>query len=264
MTKPMLLGVADALIISLETGVQMYSASLSSHTIEQSVDVTDLRGGRGNKIIGRLKTNKGLSVTLEDLQQTKEMQALISGGKITEGTMSAYMMPKEVSYTTDGLLLDGSTQDNPTPKKPNEIPCVNAETGAALVGEWNGGDNKLVLKVANPGGVAGAEIGNGTKVLLGGYEYDAQTEGFFKINSTKFADNVAVVLEEDVYNGENMQIIGVKQTIIPVASPDENFSLSGSAEISETTASYTFTALANGECGDLGYVVYLPYNAPTC
>ena len=74
MTKPMLLGVADALIINLETGVQIYSASLSSHTIEQSVDVTDLRGGRGNKIIGRLKTNKGFSVTLDDLQQTKEMQ----------------------------------------------------------------------------------------------------------------------------------------------------------------------------------------------
>ena len=51
---------------------------------------------------------------------------------------------------------------------------------------------------------------------------------------------------------------GVKQTIIPVASPDENFSLSGSSEISETTASYTFTALASGDCEDtLGYVVYL-------
>ena len=61
-----------------------------------------------------------------------------------------------------------------------------------------------------------------------------------------------------------MEIIKVKQTIIPLASPDENFSLSGSAEISETTASYTFTALASGDCENLlGYVVYLPYT-PKC
>ena len=71
MTKPMLLGVADAVIIA-ENGMQMYSASLSSHTIEQTVDVTDLRGGRGNKIIGRLKSGNSLTVTLEDLEQNNE------------------------------------------------------------------------------------------------------------------------------------------------------------------------------------------------
>lgn len=61
-----------------------------------------------------------------------------------------------------------------------------------------------------------------------------------------------------------MQIIGVKQTIIPVASPDENFSIAGSREISETTVSYTFTALSSGACNDLAYVVYLPADEQDC
>ena len=68
MAKEMLLGVADVLILDDATGMQIASATLSSHTIEQTVDSTDLRGGRTNKLIGRLKTNKSLSVTVEDLQ----------------------------------------------------------------------------------------------------------------------------------------------------------------------------------------------------
>ena len=59
MAKEMLLGVADVLIIG-SNGLQLASGTLSSHTIEQTVDASDLRGGRQNKIIGRLRTNKGL------------------------------------------------------------------------------------------------------------------------------------------------------------------------------------------------------------
>ena len=46
MAKEMLLGVADVLILDDATGMQIASATLSSHTIEQTVDSTDLRGGR--------------------------------------------------------------------------------------------------------------------------------------------------------------------------------------------------------------------------
>lgn len=260
MTKPMLLGVADALIIS-QSGLQMYSATLSSHTIEQTVDSTDLRGGRANKLIGRLKTSKNLSVTLEDLQQTKEMQALLSGSKIANGAMNAYVMPQEVLYVTDGLTLKTGAID------PEKIPCSDVETPTnTLVTQFDGG--KLKIGVSGTGGNTQGnvvqEIGQGTKILLGAYEYPANNVDYFKVSGTKFAENVSVVLEEDIYDGETMQIIGVKQTIIPVASPDENFSLSGSREISETTASYTFTALASGECSDLGYVVYLDAPVNIC
>ena len=80
----------------------------------------------------------------------------------------------------------------------------------------------------------------------------------FKVQAGKFAENVTVVLEEDVYDGETMQIIGRKQTILENCSVDENFSLAGSREIGETTASYTFTALDSGDaCATLATVVYL-------
>ena len=262
MAKPMLLGVADAVIVA-ENGMQMFSASLSSHTIEQTVDVTDLRGGRGNKIIGRLKSGKSLTVTLEDLKQTKEMQAYISGAEVEEGTIEAYTMPEELNYVNGGITLIHD------PKYLDNVVCSSVLTGEKYVFEYNQGGKTLKVgqlgQGTNAPGAIDTEIAEGTKIFLGAYIYDADaTTEYFKINSVKFAKNVTVILEEDVYDGETMQIIGVKQTIIPVASPDENFSLSGSREISETTASYTFTALASGDCNDLGYVVYLPAPKSNC
>lgn len=245
MAKEMLLGVADVFIVG-SNGLQLASGSLSSHTIEQTLDVSDLRGGRQNKMIGRLKTNKGFSVTVEDLEQSKEFQAYISGGEIKKGSITAYALPKEVKYTNEGITL------SPAPSlKTGKLPCELAN-GTKVEGTIEGSTLTIT------------EATEGDTVLIGGYAYEATNAEHFKIQGGKFAENVTVILEEDVYDGETMQIIGVKQTIIPVASPDENFSLAGSREISETTVSYTFTALSSGACNDLAYVVYLPADEQDC
>ena len=81
MAKPMLLGVADALVIT-KSGLQIAAGTLSSTSIDMSTDISDIRAGRGNKLIGRIKTNKNVSVTIEDLEQTPEFQALVSGAEI--------------------------------------------------------------------------------------------------------------------------------------------------------------------------------------
>jgi len=245
MAKPMLLGVADALVIT-KSGLQIAAGTLSSTSIDMSVDASDLRGGRGNKIIGRLKTNKNVSVTIEDLEQTPEFQALVSGAEIKSGSITAYVMPKEVRYVTGGIDLE----ETPIEAK---IPCQILKNGSKVDGTVTAG--KLT--------VTGAEAGD--KVLIGGYTYQASDAKSFKIQAGKFAENVTVVLEEDVYDGETMQIIGRKQTILENCSVDENFSLAGSREIGETTASYTFTALDSGDaCATLATVVYLGVEESTC
>lgn len=245
MAKPMLLGVADALVIT-KSGLQIAAGSLSSHTFDQTVDITDLRAGRGNKLIGRLKTNKNVSVTIEDLEQTPEFQALVSGAEIKTGSITAYVMPKEVRYVTGGITLEHTPLEA-------KIPCQILKNGSKVEGTV--ASTKLT--------VAGAEEGD--VILVGAYTYNATSAKHFKVQAGKFAENVTVVLEEDVYDGETMQIIGRKQTILENCSPDENFSLAGSREIGETTASYTFTALDGGDaCSVLATVVYLDSEEVSC
>lgn len=245
MAKPMLLGVADALVIT-KSGLQIAAGTLSSTSIDMSVDASDLRGGRGNKIIGRLKTNKNVSVTIEDLEQTPEFQALVSGAEIKSGSITAYVMPKEVRYVTGGIDLE----ETPIEAK---IPCQILKNGSKVDGTVSG--TKLTVASATEGDI----------ILVGGYTYNATSAKHFKVQAGKFAENVTVVLEEDVYDGETMQIIGRKQTILENCSVDENFSLAGSREIGETTASYTFTALDSGDaCATLATVVYLGVEESTC
>lgn len=238
MAKPMLLGVADALVIT-KSGLQIAAGTLSSHSIDMSTDVNDLRGGRGNKLIGRLKSNKNVSVTIEDLEQTPEFQALVSGAEIKTGSITAYVMPKEVRYVTGGITLEHTPLEA-------KIPCQILKNGSKVEGTVSG--TKLTI-------ATGAEEGD--VILVGAYTYNATSAKHFKVQAGKFAENVTVVLEEDVYDGETMQIIGRKQTILENCSVDENFSLAGSREIGETTASYTFTALDSGDaCSVLATVVY--------
>lgn len=237
MAKPMLLGVADALVIT-KSGLQIAAGTLSSTSIDMSTDISDLRGGRGNKLIGRLKTNKNVSVTIEDLEQTPEFQALVSGAKIEEGAITAYVMPKEVRYVTSGITLDHTPIER-------TIPCIKLKDGSKVNGTVAG--TTLTISGAT----------EGDAILVGAYTYNATSAKHFKVQAGKFAENVTVVLEEDVYDGETMQIIGRKQTILENCSVDENFSLAGSREIGETTASYTFTALDSGDaCSVLATIVY--------
>ena len=238
MAKPMLLGVADALVIT-KSGLQIAAGTLSSTSFDMSVDTSDLRGGRGNKLIGRLKTNKNVSVTIEDLEQTPEFQALVSGAEIKTGSITAYVMPKEVRYATGGITLEHTPLET-------KIPCQILKNGSKVEGTVSG--TKLTI-------ATGAEEGD--VILVGAYTYNATSAKHFKVQAGKFAENVTVVLEEDVYDGETMQIIGRKQTILENCSVDENFSLAGSREIGETTASYTFTALDSGDaCSVLATIVY--------
>lgn len=245
MAKPMLLGVADALVIT-KSGLQIAAGTLSSTSFDMSVDASDLRGGRGNKLIGRLKTNKNVSVTIEDLEQTPEFQALVSGAEIKSGSITAYVMPKEVRYVTGGIDLEE------TPIEAT-IPCQILKNGSKVAGTVSG--TKLTVASATEGDI----------ILVGAYTYNASSAKHFKVQAGKFAENVTVVLEEDVYDGETMQIIGRKQTILENCSVDENFSLAGSREIGETTASYTFTALDSGDaCATLATIVYTDVEESTC
>ena len=66
-----------------------------------------------------------------------------------------------------------------------------------------------------------------------------------------------MVLDEQVFDAD-MQIVARKQTVFHKVIPNDSFTLDGSSERAEKTASYTFTvALVPGE-ESLGYILYIP------
>ena len=64
-----LLSVADVLLLDSKTGAQLASATLKSHSMNQSVDTTEIRAGQANDVLATIKNNKTIEVTIEDVQQ---------------------------------------------------------------------------------------------------------------------------------------------------------------------------------------------------
>ena len=232
-----LLSVADVLLID-KSGAQLASATLKSHNMSQTVDTTEIRAGQRNDVLATIKNNKTIEVTIEDVQQQRDFIAMMLGADVKEGQkVDAYVLPQGIEVKEGKLTL-------PHVPKSGQTPTVEDEDGEPI-------------SVTFENGVADVSQDNGTILYISGYAYEADAEQLMTIASDKFAGSYQMVLDEQVFNAD-MQIIARKQTVFHKVIPNDSFTLDGSAERAEKTASYTFTVALEPGQEDLGYVLYVP------
>ena len=244
-----LLSVADVLLLDKD-GHQLASATLKSHSMNQTVDTTEIRAGQANDVLATIKNNKTIEITIEDVQQKHDFIAMMLGSAMENAaaTVDAYELPKGMPLATETTLELAHA-----PKEAEEVKVTDA-TGKSL-GTLEGNDSDTVV------GVSGETLKAGDIVYVSGYAYAAPA-GSQKIvvKSDKFAGSYKMVLDEQVFDAD-MQIIARKQTVFHKVIPNDSFTLDGSSERAEKTASYTFTvALVPGE-ESLGYILYIPEQA---
>ena len=116
-----LLSVADVLLLDSKTGTQLASATLKSHSMNQTVDTTEIRAGQANDVLATIKNNKTIEVTIEDVQQKHEFIAMMLGAQMQTGaTVDAYVLPQ-------GLVVASNKVQLPqTPKEGEEIVVTKA------------------------------------------------------------------------------------------------------------------------------------------
>ncbi len=254
-----LLSVADVMLLQVvekEEGqketIQLASATLKSHSMNQTVDTTEIRAGQANDVLATIKNNKTIEVTIEDVQQKHDFIAMMLGSSIEDNakTVDAYVMPQglEVGKTVGGKGGEGQIV---LPQKPKagevlEVRTVDGKELTPQIGE----DNVVSL--------TGETLKDGDIVYISGYAYAAPTDNMkISIKSDKFAGSYKMVLDEQVFNAD-MQVIARKQTVFHKVIPNDSFTLDGSAERAEKTASYTFTVALEPGQKELGYVLYIP------
>ena len=234
-----LLSVADVLLLDKD-GNQLASATLKSHSMNQTVDTTEIRAGQANDVLATIKNNKTIEVTIEDVQQKHDFIAMMLGGTIKKDqTVDAYVMPQ-------GLKVVGGTVTLPQkPKSGN--PKLTKADGTPV-------EATFTEKVSSS--LIGVE--DGDIVYVEGYAYTSSADNMLiNIESDKFAGSYKMILDEQVFNAD-MQVIARKQTVFHKVIPNDSFTLDGSAERAEKTASYTFTVALEPGQEDLGYVLYVP------
>ena len=241
-----LLSVADVLLLD-DKGNQLASATLKSHSMNQTVDTTEIRAGQANDVLATIKNNKTIEITIEDVQQKHDFIAMMLGGKMEDAaaTVDAYELPKGMPLASETTLELAHA-----PKQGEEVKVTDA-TGKPLGTLTGNGTDKVVT-------VSGENLAKDKIVYVSGYAYEAPAKSQkIVIKSDRFAGSYKMVLDEQVFDAD-MKIIARKQTVLHKVIPNDSFTLDGSSERAEKTASYTFTvALVPGE-ESLGYILYIP------
>ena len=241
-----LLSVADVLLLDKD-GHQLASATLKSHSMNQTVDTTEIRAGQANDVLATIKNNKTIEITIEDVQQKHDFIAMMLGSEMVSavGTVDAYVLPKGMELSSVSEL-----ELEHAPKTGENVTVTDA-AGQGL-GTLSGDGSKTTVPLS------GSTLRQGDVVYVSGYAYAAPADSQkIVIKSDQFAGSYKMVLDEQVFDAD-MQIIARKQTVFHKVIPNDSFTLDGSSERAEKTASYTFTvALVPGE-ESLGYILYIP------
>ena len=235
-----LLSVADVLLLDKD-GNQLASATLKSHSMNQTVDTTEIRAGQANDVLATIKNNKTIEVTIEDVQQKHDFIAMMLGGTIQKDqAVEAYVLPQ-------GLKVKGGTVTLPQEPKEGVKPKLTKADGTAVEATFTGKTSSSL-----------SDVEDGDIVYVEGYAYTSSADNMLiNIKSDQFAGSYKMILDEQVFNAD-MQVIARKQTVFHKVIPNDSFTLDGSAERAEKTASYTFTVALEPGQEDLGYVLYVP------
>lgn len=238
LTEEYLLSVADVVIVDEETGVQLATSSLKSHNISQSVDSTEIKAGQENDTLVTIKSNKTVTVELEDVRQSRQWLAMQMGSEIKSESIEIYAFPKRYTVEAQNKVTLAHT-----PIAGQTIKVYKADTKQVVSAELSG--SSLTLTGAQQGDV----------VIVEAYKYTADSAEVLRFKSDGFAKSYRLILDEPVFNDE-VEVIGRRQTIFFKATADDNFTLNGSSDRSEKTNTYKFTVKKHPLHDDLGVIVY--------
>ena len=256
LTEEYLLSVADAVLVDEATGVQLATASLTTHNISQSVDITEIKAGQENATYVTLKNNKTITIELTDIQQNRQWFAMQTGADIEEiggvGLLNveAYAFPK--TYTMPPAQVgngDMHFELDHTPIVPQTIKAYKADTKEQIE-QGLIAINGDILEIN-----AGAGLKENDLVVVEAYKYNLDSGDLIRLKSGKYGKSYRLILDEKVMDGD-LEIVGRRQSIFYKVTPDDNFTLSGSTELSEQNQTYTFTVKKHPNYEDLGVIIY--------
>ena len=242
MTKELFeVSVADIYFYSRNTGMELFTGTLTQHEITQSVDEEDIKAGRDNAVLATIKKNKQITFTLTDVISRLDQEAFQFGGvvKDVDGNVEAMHMPK--NYTVAG----GKVTLDKTPLDGEEVKVYSLKTNKEIPSTLAG--NVLTLT-----GVEEGEI-----VFVGGFKYVAPDGAkYYDIAADPTTEPMFAVIEVPIYDND-MNLVALKQYHFPKVSMSGNVTKSGQSEKTTPAIQTEVKVLKDNSVDYLGRVVML-------
>lgn len=242
MTKELFeVSVADIYFYSRNTGMELFTGTLTQHEITQSVDEEDIKAGRDNAVLATIKKNKQITFTLTDVISRLDQEAFQFGGvvKDVDGNVEAMHMPK--NYTVAG----GKVTLDKTPLDGEEVKVYSLKTNKEIPSVLAG--NVLTLTGAEEGEI----------VFVGGFKYVAPDGAkYYDIAADPTTEPMFAVIEVPIYDND-MNLVALKQYHFPKVSMSGNVTKSGQSEKTTPAIQTEVKVLKDNSVDYLGRVVML-------
>lgn len=204
--------VFDVLLIDSNTGETIATTTLQDAQIQAQVTENEIRGGKGNALLGTLHAQRDITIQLTDVSFNYPMLAKQLGQDVNTGAQIAYAMPKQ--YTVSGTTI---TLDNPVTTVDADNGLVIQTTDGKSITGFTVTTSSVDLSAATPS-VSDKEV---VEVVTYKYDTDATTEEIV-FDSAVFAKGMRCVLETYEIAGDET-ITHKIQFNFPSAVMDGNF-----------------------------------------
>lgn len=239
------LKVASVVLTEEKTGMEMYSASLETHSIAQTVSEELIKAGTENETFVRLTKDKEIKVELNDIQQKRDWVAAKMGGALTEQLVEVSAFPKNYKVKSDSgsvyVELEHEPKNGVLPK------FYNKKTNKVIDGTHLELQDKKVI-------ITEEDFAEGDVIFGASYRYETTAEAL-KIDNSGSTPNFRVELHIPVLYAD-MSLAYTKKVIFHRASLGQNWSFDGSTDITKQTTAHTLTVLKHDDYEELGYIVY--------
>lgn len=240
--------VADVFetILIDDDGDVIGTTTLQDANIEVSVQEQDVRGGRGNQLLGILHSDRDINISMNDIQFRFDWLAKQFGQDIVTGKGKAYAMPKWYVVGSDNKITLEKTPSS-TPELAIYTKDGKKITKFTLTG------NKVDFTSATPT----VAIGDSVEVRTYVYDTDPQTQSF-KIDNSVFAKGVKAVLTTVEFDESSETETHYIQYEFYKAIPTGNFSINTASERSAQAQAFNLRVVKPKETTEVGIVKRIP------
>lgn len=238
--------VFDVIMRDKATKDVIASTTLQSANIEATVTENEIRGGKGNNLLGILHVSRDINVPLTDAEFKYEWLAKQLGQDIKTGAGVAWAMPKW--YTVEESL-DFTLEATPTDKA---SVAIYDKDGArlALDTDFTVTDNKILITKAG--------IETGDKVEVRTFQYTTPpTTQIIEIDNAVFAKGVELILETIEISGDEIPVAKI-QYQFDSAVPTGNFTINTASERTAQAQQFDLRIIKPTDSTVVGRAVRIP------
>lgn len=237
-------------LLDSDTGLELYTESVTDTSLQFKEDMKEIRAGVGNKLMTEVPSSKDITIDLTDVRTRLDWIAAKQGTSVETGTVTAWHIPTTyiaVAGTSGGAKI---TLAN-APKEPTKVRFIKLDTVTGVTTDVEG--TVSTKEVAFATGVVA-----GDSIIVTGYQYEAPAQTkIIDFNTEYFSTSKTCIVEGVVFN-HNRKPVYKKQYIFPKVTMDGNYEDTTKSERDGQQLKTTLRVGTPAGSSSLGKLIFIP------